>query len=134
MTERLTEEQIQTWAREAFQQANQFLAKEGVLFDTVVTEECRYLAPLVAVWKIKAMDNKMYWVLTGDLPTDFTLADNAEDARGALRYFSMRWQIKAENLLQNNDKADASQTSYAQLLADRAEKIYLLQENEGLWG
>ena len=100
----------------------------------MVTEECRYLAPLVAVWKIKAMDSKMYWVVTGDLPTDFTLADNAEDARGALRYFSMRWQIKAENLLQNNDKGDASQTSYAQLLADRAEKIYLLQENEGLWG
>jgi hypothetical protein len=134
MTEQLTEEQIQTWAREAFQQANQFLAKEGVLFDTVVTEECRYLAPLVAVWKIKAMDNKMYWVLTGDVPTDFTLADNAKDARGALRYFSMRWQIKAENLLQNNQQQDPSQTSYAQLLADRAEKIYLLQENEGLWG
>lgn len=134
MTEQLTEEQIQTWAREQFQKANQFLAQEGVLFDAVITEQSRYLAPLVAIWKIKAMDSKVYWVLTGDVPTDFTLASNAEDARGVLRYFSLRWQMKAENLLQNNTSNDASQASYAQLLADRAERIYKLQEKDNLWG
>lgn len=134
MTEQLTEEQIQTWAREQFQKANQFLAKEGVLFDAVITEQSRYLAPLVAIWKIKAMDSKVYWVLTGDVPTDFTLASNAEDARGVLRYFSLRWQMKAENLLQNNTKNDSSQAAYAQLLADRAERIYKLQDKDNLWG
>ncbi|GGF55525.1 DUF4826 family protein [Alteromonas lipolytica] len=136
MTEKLeplTEEQIQNWAREQFQKANQFLAQEGVLFDSVDTEKSRYLPPLVAIWKIKALDSKVYWVLTGDLPTDFMLASVADDARSALKHFSMSWQIKAENLVQNNASNDESQTAYAKLLADRAERIYLLQERAELW-
>lgn len=133
MTEQLTEEQIQTWAREAFQKANQFLAEKGVLFESVVIEDCRYLAPLVAVWKIKALDKKMYWVITGDLPSDFTLSENADDARGALRHFSLHWQLKAENLQQSNTENDPSQASFAKLLIDRAERIYALQDKKELW-
>ena len=68
----VSEEQRAEWVREQFQKANKFLAENGVLFDSVTTEESRYLMPYLAVWKIRAMDGKQYWVISGDLPTDYT--------------------------------------------------------------
>lgn len=133
MTEQLNEQQMTAWVQAQFQKANQFLAQEGILFDSVITEQSRYLAPYLAVWKIKAMDQKVYWVLSGDLPTDVTLAENAPEARDVLRYFSMRWQLKAENLEANNTKQDAGQTEFVELLRNRADSLYALYQNEKLW-
>jgi len=95
----ISDEERATWVREQFQKANKFLAENGVLFDSVVTEESRYLIPYLAVWKIKSMDSKRYWVISGDLPSDYTSVDNAKDAKEALRHFAMHWQLKAENLI-----------------------------------
>ena len=61
----ISDEERATWVREQFQKANKFLAENGVLFESVVTEESRYLIPYLAVWKIKAMDSKRYWVISG---------------------------------------------------------------------
>lgn len=46
------QEQLAQWVREQFQKANKHLAENGVLFESVVIEDSRYLAPMVAVWKI----------------------------------------------------------------------------------
>lgn len=108
----VSEEQRAEWVREQFQKANKFLAENGVLFDSVTTEESRYLMPYLAVWKIRAMDGKQYWVISGDLPTDYTSVDNAADAKDVLRHFAMHWQLKAENLI-NAEGADDSQKRLA---------------------
>ncbi len=134
MTEQLNEQQMTAWVQAQFQKANQFLAQEGILFDSVITEQSRYLAPYLAVWKIKAMDQKVYWVISGDLPTDVALAVNATDARDVLRYFSLQWQLKAENLEANNTQKDARQAEFVQLLRSRADSLYAFYENETLWG
>ena len=110
----ISEEERADWVREQFQKANKFLAENGVLFDTVITEESRYLMPYLAVWKIRAMDGKLYWVISGDLPTDYTSIDNAKDAKEVLRHFAMHWQMKAENLI-NAEGADESPVSYTHL-------------------
>ena len=123
MTEPLNEQQMTAWVQAQFQKANQFLAQEGILFDSVITEQSRYLAPYLAVWKIKAMDQKVYWVISGDLPTDVALAVNATDARDVLRYFSLQWQLKAENLEANNTQQDARQAEFVQLLRSRADSL-----------
>ena len=134
MTEPLNEQQMTAWVQAQFQKANQFLAQEGILFDSVITEQSRYLAPYLAVWKIKAIDQKVYWVISGDLPTDVALAVNATDARDVLRYFSLQWQLKAENLEANNTQQDARQAEFVQLLRSRADSLYAFYENETLWG
>lgn len=134
MTEQLNEQQMTAWVQAQFQKANQFLAQEGILFDSVITEQSRYLAPYLAVWKIKAVDQKVYWVISGDLPTDVALAVNANDARDVLRYFSLQWQLKAENLEANNTQKDARQAEFVQLLRSRADSLYAFYENETLWG
>ena len=128
----VSEEQRAEWVREQFQKANKFLAENGVLFDSVTTEESRYLMPYLAVWKIRAMDGKQYWVISGDLPTDYTSVDNAADAKDVLRHFAMHWQLKAENLI-NEEGADDSQKAFGALLINRAESLLAMQNTPDLW-
>jgi len=128
----VSDEERTKWVREQFQKANKFLAEHGVLFDSVVTQESRYLMPYIAIWKIKAMDGKKYWVISGDLPTDFTPEANAKEVKEVLRYFSMHWQLNAENLL-NAENADESQKAFAELLIKRAESLFAMQNASELW-
>lgn len=126
------QEELSTWVREQFQRANKHLAENGILFDSVVTEESRYLAPFVAIWKIKANDKKYYWVISGDVPCDFIPYESEKTARAAIRRFSFIWQIKAENIIkgQSNDKV---QQEFAKLLINKAENLYDMQADEKVW-
>ncbi|MDF0535446.1 DUF4826 family protein [Shewanella yunxiaonensis] len=122
------------WVREQFQKANRFLAEKGIVPSKVIAEECRYLAPLVALWKLESSipSKKTYWVIGGDLPADFIEVTAAKDAREAMRHFSFRWQMQAEGLLQSST-VDATQEKFAQLLISRAESLYQLQNDDSFW-
>jgi hypothetical protein len=125
-------EALKTWVREQFQRANKHLAEQGVLFETVVMEESRYMAPHIAVWKIKDTQQKFFWVICGDLPADAVTASVAANARDALKHFSMSWQLKAEKIL-SSETADEQQQDYAKLLGEKAELLYEVQANENWW-
>lgn len=126
------QEQLAQWVREQFQKANKHLAENGVLFESVVIEDSRYLAPLVAVWKIKTRDGQYFWVISGDLPVDFVPADVSSDVRGVLKHFSLLWQLKVENLSQA-DNIDDTQKEYLTLLGTRAYDLYHMSEDDKLW-
>lgn len=131
-SEKTDQEHLSEWVREQFQRANKHLAEKGVLFDTVSTEESRYLAPYIAVWKIKAIDGQFFWVISGDVPADFIPYEAEKNARDTLRAFSMRWQLKAENILQSAS-ADQTEKDFAQLLITKAENVYGIFANDKLW-
>lgn len=122
------------WAREQFQKANRFLAEKGIIPNKVLVAESRYFAPYVAVWKIATTrpSKTVYWVISGDLPTDLVAADVAKDAREVLRHFSLAWQLKAENLIQNGLR-DNTQKQYAGLLISRAESLFAMYQDEKVW-
>ncbi|GAA0852771.1 DUF4826 family protein [Aliiglaciecola litoralis] len=128
----MSQEQLTTWVREQFQRANKHLAENGVIFDSVITEESRYLAPFVAVWKIKSLEKKYYWVISGDVPCDFIAYENEKTARDAIRHFSLMWQLKAENLSKGTD-LDKAQQDYIDLLVTRAEGLYRIYNQKELW-
>ncbi|MFT4940914.1 MAG: hypothetical protein ACI88A_003975 [Paraglaciecola sp.] len=127
-----SQEQLSQWVREQFQRANKHLAENGVLFDSVVTDVSRYLAPFIAVWKIKSMENKYYWVISGDVPCDFMPFENEQTARAAIRHFSMLWQVKAENI-NKSATLDPIQQDFAKLLISKAEDLYEIQADENVW-
>ena len=126
------QEQLAEWAKAQFQKANQHLAENGLLFQSVVAEDSRYLAPYVAVWKINTNDDKQLWVISGDLPADYLPVSVADSARSALKHFALKWQLKAENIRLQvvNDK---TQLEFASLLEARAESLFELENNEQLW-
>jgi hypothetical protein len=127
-----SQEELSAWVREQFQRANKHLAENGVLFDSVVTEASSYLAPFVAIWKIKSTEKKYFWVISGDLPCDFFPFENEPNARAAIRRFSMLWQLKAENLSQSGIP-DKTQQDFINLLINKAENLYNIQADENLW-
>lgn len=134
MAERVieTQEQLSEWVREEFQRANQYLAEQGILFDTVVTEESRYLAPYVALWKIKSMDGKFYWVTSGSVHCDLMPFENESTARAALKHFSFLWQAKAENIRQQSAD-DSEQQALADRIVKDAETLYQVQAKDDFW-
>jgi len=128
----VSQEQLSAWVKEQFQRANKHLAEQGVLFESVVTQESRYLAPFVAIWKIKASDGKSYWVISGDVPADFMPYATEKTAREALRGFSLRWQMQADRILHSGSQ-DKTQHEFAERLILKAEQIYDLFANEQAW-
>jgi len=132
MTEALpmTEEQQQQWVKKQYQIATKYLAEKGIVTSSVIVEESRYLVPLLALWKLTAIDGKKFWVLCGDLPSDHSSVDVAPNAREAIRHFALKWQMQAENLLQAENK---EQKSFAHILIGRAEGLYKLHDDENLW-
>ncbi|MFQ3192233.1 MAG: hypothetical protein ACI936_003385 [Paraglaciecola sp.] len=128
----VSQEQLSAWVKEQFQRANKHLAEKGVLFDTVVTEESRYLAPFVAIWKIKALDGQYFWVISGDVPADFMPYKSEKNPRDALRGFSFRWQLQADNIL-NSGTNDKTQHDFADRLIAKAEAVYELFSNDKAW-
>lgn len=129
----MTEEQSKQWIRDQFQAANKHLAGKGIMPKSVVESDSRYLVGLVAVWKIKANDNKTYWVISGDVPTDHLDVGNATDARDAMRAFALNWQLKSEQILQSGTQ-DNTQKQFAHMMITRAEGLYQIYEDANLWG
>jgi hypothetical protein len=128
----MNQEQLGNWVREQFQKANKFLAENEVLFESVVTQESSYLAPFIAVWKIKDVKGRFFWVISGDVSTDFTHVSAAESARAAIKYFSLQWQGKAENIRQTA-LGNSEQITIANRLEKDAEDLYEVASNARLW-
>ncbi len=132
-TPQITEQQRQQWLNEQFKKATKYLAENGVVVSTVDDAASRYLYPLWAVLKVKAMDGAAFWVLSGDLPVDFISAGNAANGRDALRHFVMSWQLKAENI-QRSGIIDQTQLQFAAIMQNRAEQLYKFVEKDEIWG
>ncbi len=127
---KMTEAEQQQWTREQYQAATKYLAEKGIVTDSVQVKESRYLVPLLALWKLTSTEGKKFWVLSGDLPTDHINFEVAANARDALKNFSLKWQMQAENLLSSDIK---EQKDFAHLLIGRAEGLYKLCEDDSLW-
>ncbi|HLV47882.1 MAG TPA: DUF4826 family protein [Aliidiomarina sp.] len=135
MTTAMNEEQMQEWVRSQFQRANAYLAERGLMTNLILTKESRYFVPHVAIWKftLQGLTEKV-WVITGaDLPTDHIEASLAAKPHDVLRYFSYRWQLKADNILNNEKPADAKQQEFAHILVRSAEKLFPMSEDASLW-
>lgn len=128
----LTEQKIAAWSKEAYQKATSFLAQKGIITETVSIENSSYLAPVVAIWKIKSNQGKWFWVITGDLPSDMLANEAATTARDAVRAFSFKWQMDCENIRKQQDQ-DKTQLEFANMLQGRAEALYELFEQEKMW-
>lgn len=126
------EEQKNTWLRAQYEKATKHMASQGVIAQTVALDDSRYIPPVLAIWKIKDAQNSEYWVISGEVPADYSPLSVAGDAREALRHFSLKWQLQAENIFQSGTQ-DKTQLDFANLLAGRAQGLYDLHEKDEFW-
>lgn len=126
----LTDEEKQQWLRDKYQVATKFLADKGLVTVSVSDADSRYIIPLFSVWKLNLIDKTSVWVIAGDLPTDYIEDNVAKDAREAVRHFSYKWQMQADQLLQAPSN---EQHEFANILVSRAENLYDIFTKDEIW-
>ena len=126
----LTNEEKQQWLRDKYQVATKFLADKGMVTTSVSDADSRYIIPLMSVWKLNLIDKSSVWVIAGDLPTDYIEENVAKDAREAVRHFSYKWQMQADQLLQAPSN---EQHEFANILIHRAESLYNIFTKDEIW-
>jgi len=126
----LTDEEKQQWLRDKYQVATKFLADKGMVTTSVSDADSRYIIPLMSIWKLNLIDKSSVWVIAGDLPTDYIEENVAKDAREAVRHFSYKWQMQADQLLQAPSN---EQHEFANILIHRAESLYNIFTKDEIW-
>lgn len=130
LEQEMTADEQQQWIKEQYQVATKYLATQGLVTQSVVAEASRYLIPFISIWKLKVLDGSYFWVICGDLPSDHDAFGIAPNARDAIKYFSLKWQMQAENLLNTGDK---DQEQFAKLLISRADGLYNMYQQDNVW-
>ncbi len=128
------------WLQQEHGKLQQYASRNTLDLTRIIQKDSAILPPYVAVWFIESKSNlKGFWVITGDLPSDHIVGDNAQSARDAIKYFALRWQLKAENILikleQESSEAGSNNTKkqFAEILISRADTLYQFADKDDLW-
>lgn len=84
----------QRWCEERQADVADYLKQQGVKHGRVGEWPAWHIAPYVSLWAIESAarpDFVGWWAVSGDLPTDYISADNADHPRDALRAIAKRW-------------------------------------------
>jgi len=83
------------WCDERRQQVIGYLAKQGLKHGEVGEWPAWHIPPYVSVWAIESLVSPGclgWWVICGDLPTDYISASDIYHPREAMRAIAERWQ------------------------------------------
>jgi len=140
MTAEEGEKEFKIWSQKEYVKINKFCNSKGHQVAGIVQSRCQSLPPVLGLWYVKTQDKKVdLWCVAGEFPTDLASSKVAENAREALRYFSMSWQLQsakledglAEGKVTLQDKE--TQEKFIKELTTRAESLYDLYSNDKLW-
>ena len=140
MTPEDAEKHFKEWSQKEYVKISKFCNSKGHQISGIEQSRCQTLPPVLGVWYVKTQDKKVdLWCIAGDFPTDLASSKIAENAREALRYFSMSWQLQAAKLEDGLAEGKISlqdketQEKFIKELTVRAENLYDLHANDKLW-
>lgn len=84
------------WCAERRAEVGRYLAGEGVEHGRIGECPAWHVAPYVSIWAIESKANPGsvgWWVICGDLPTDYVSADRIKHPRDALRVIADQWRL-----------------------------------------
>ncbi len=138
-------EAFRAWAQEQMKAMAKHLASRGLIDKDEVKVEARWNYPfrilLAQAWGAKSAHEK-FWVIGGDVPVDHIESGLALDARAALKHFALRWQMQGARVKsadrdvpadQQRSKLRVNWTEVGDTLAEKAEFIYALADDERNW-
>lgn len=134
------------WLEEQREHVVEYLANEEATFDCIeycVPDEPDFdVAPYLAVWPVMHPDNPdyvQYWVISGDLPTDYVSSRDAADAREVLLHFSESWAEVAACMRVGQEHPSITMAppemwpTLAPLLEARSEILREYAEDDSIW-
>ena len=93
------------WFAEQRALADRYLRGQHTLFRSIEPEPAWCVVPIIAFWRAFGVRSgePVYWVITGDLPSDFLPYDAAATPRAAAAAFAERWDIVAGYLSEGKE-------------------------------
>lgn len=136
------QEKLKTWVKTQLDSAVWKLIDQGDIKSLMVEAKPAWALPFqILIGKIRAQDKSkdFKWFICGEVPTDFLESTVATTPREVARHFAMKWQLQAErdqNLKGHNLSGpgpESSQDDPGNQLVDKAEALYELASDAGLW-
>lgn len=82
------------WCAEARASVVSYLSREGVAHGRVGEWPAWHVVPYASIWAIESAtrpDHVGWWVISGDLPTDYVSAESIKHPRTAMAAVAERW-------------------------------------------
>ena len=143
MHEKLEEngpDELQAWVKQRLNVAVRELINNGVFESLLVEAKPAWVWPFeVLIGKVREHGSaKIFeWLICGEVPTDFVHSTVASTPRQAARYFAMKWQLEAARQQELAGQESTAQVAESRepgsQLADQAETLYALADDERLW-
>ena len=95
-----------SWLGKQRDQSVAYIEKQGIERRGVSEEPEWFVAPYVSLWTVEFGENPGaigWWVISGDLPTDYISSNDATDPRSALAAFAARWEEVSTYMLRGED-------------------------------
>lgn len=122
-----TRRSISEWTRETYDKAvRELIANDLIDVEVFEARPTWALEDQIVIGQVREVNSSTMfrWVICGQVPTDHISSDVAATPRDVARHFSMKWQLDGERLAEPSVAAD---------LAQKAEFLYELTENDSLW-
>ena len=119
------------WCDERRAQVTAYLEQQGVKHGRVGEWPAWHVAPHVSIWAVEGAERPEWvgwWVICGDLPTDYISADKIKHPREAMRAIAQRW-VEVSDCVKRGEKHPTIQVGRAE---DQAELAPLLEARRNL--
>lgn len=122
-----------------------YLRSQGVEHGRIAEWPAWHIAPYVSIWAIESLarlDSIGWWVISGDLPTDYISSaevEHPQHPRQAIRVIAERWLKQAEAWRDGRDfegiriRGPHRHQELAPLLSSRARLLMEWTEDDTLW-
>ena len=131
------------WAKSRLDEAVHEIMKSG-LFDgaTVEAQPAWTLPNKIVIGRIRdaGPDQREFWIIAGDVPTDCINAETCSTPREVARHFALKWQLGAAQILDPEGRKnlglarDVDWQSRSGELASVAEDLYQVVQADQVWG
>lgn len=82
------------WCKEQYFAVAEYLKEQALDLGRIDPEPSFFVAPYVSLWGVCSSSNPgvlAWWVIIGDLPTDYISAETIKDPQAALLAIGQRW-------------------------------------------
>lgn len=133
---------IERWCNEQRENAARYLSEQPVRFGALGEWPAWHVAPYVSVWAVESVASPGtvgWWVISGDLPTDYTSGAGTPDPRSAVAAFAKRWDSAAVQMERGKQLdgftvgAPENARELAQLLRSRAGVLLEWVNDDSCW-
>ncbi|MGD8594920.1 MAG: DUF4826 family protein [Gammaproteobacteria bacterium] len=125
------------WLDDQQEVASQYMKRTGTNYGSIEHTPSFYLSPYVAVWAVESGISPGaigWWVITGDLPTDYISSSGISSAREAMSEFAKRW-LNSVNVHKSgkHDPTITLSSETADLLEKRANILNDWASDDSMW-